>query len=122
MQSALNLEHALPQIKVAKIAEAADPSSSPRISGNICLVESGRIKWIQPSGAQRLPPPPSSHLLLRISTLRSYCIAPAVGLVFVRFGGALSYIWEDWSGPRKPGEGTEDDEQGIVSAEELPSG
>jgi hypothetical protein len=40
----------------------------------------------------------------------------------VRFGGALSYIWEDWSGPRKPGEGTEDDEQGIVSAEELPSG
>ncbi len=91
-----------------KVTRVRPRRSMPQpASDAVCLVgeSSGRIKWIQPSGA--------AHLLRRAGIRKPNCHPSKL----------LSYVYDSFSaGPRRPGEGTEDEEQGIVSAEQMTSG
>ncbi|WIA13867.1 hypothetical protein OEZ85_002439 [Tetradesmus obliquus] len=65
-------------------------------------------------------PPPSSHGR-RSSSGSVASVGSAAGGAGAGGSAALRKIWIQPSGPRRPGEGVEDEEQGILSAEEVPA-
>jgi hypothetical protein len=51
------------------------------------------------------------------------CAVLAYESLIVTLASFCSYVYDNFTaGPRRPGEGTEDEEQGIVSAEQMTSG